>query len=222
MQVTKTKTLTRGPAPTTRVPTTATATPSALPADFIVLSVSRPTDPAPTIVPRNAHPVRQSNDTFHPQPGSPLSPVDDDLGYVSASGTTDSCASANLYRISDGQLTDETNGVTVAAKSDLFALTFNNPSAGTIDTEFQVVDHTLVWHNVAFYQDTAVFCELDDIIYATFNTSGPPAGCTVVDLVVVAGMSARGKIESCPILTHRPQQIHAATLVPVAQHLILE
>lgn len=184
---------------------TTTAAPSGLPADYIVLSVSRPVDAAPTLVPRNLA-GRQDNATFHPQPGSSLSPVDDDLGYISATGTTDSCADANYYMTSGGQLTDESNGVMVAAKPDLFAITMNHPIPGTISTDIEVVNNILVWHNPAFYQDTAVFCEQNEIVYATFNASGPPAGCTVIDLVVIAGMSIRGPSESRSILTHRFSQ----------------
>lgn len=181
---------------------TTTAAPSGLPADYIVLSVSRPANPAPTLAPRHLA-GRQDNVTFHPQPGSSLSPVDDDLGYISATGTTDSCADANYYVISGGQLTDETNGVMVAAKADLFAITMNDPIPGTISTDLEVVNNILVWHNSAFYQDTAVFCEQNEIVFATFNASGPPAGCTVVDLVVIAGMFIRGSSDSHYVLTHR-------------------
>lgn len=169
--------------------------------NFIVLRVSRPVNLAPTLLPRKVVAGRQDNTTFHPQPGT-LSPVDSDLGYISASGTSTTCNGANLYELSAGHLTDETNGVMVAAPANFFAITLNNPTPGTFSTDFEVVDNILVWHNSAFYQDTAVFCELNEIVYAFFNSSLPADGCTIVDLVVVAGKTAVEKPRSPSILTN--------------------
>lgn len=182
--------------PTTTYTGGPTGVPSGLPANFIVLRASRR---------RSSRPAG-----FHPRPGS-LSPVDSDSGYISASGISTTCNGASYYELSGGQLTDETNGVMVAAPADFFAITMNNPipgDSGAFSTNFEVVDNMLVWHNSAFYQDTAVFCELNETVYAFFNSSLPTDGsktvCNIVDLVVVAGrtflqrMTSRRSILICP------------------------
>ncbi|KAJ4412462.1 hypothetical protein N0V82_008781 [Gnomoniopsis sp. IMI 355080] len=114
------------------------------------------------------------------------------FGYLAAGGNTSSCALASEYMVGSGELMDADTGVLVSANADLQPVALNNPVVGSITTDFEIVNGILVWSNAAFYNGQAVFCLLNDILYATFTAAGPPAGCTTVDVVVVqdVGVSA--------------------------------
>ncbi|KAJ4387785.1 hypothetical protein N0V93_008387 [Gnomoniopsis smithogilvyi] len=107
------------------------------------------------------------------------------LGYVSAGGTTDTCATAKTFMVGNGQLMDDTTGVFISANTDLQPINLNDAVSESITTDFEIVNGILVWSNSLFYNGAAVFCLLNDFLYATFNEAGPPAGCSIVNLVVV-------------------------------------
>lgn len=160
----------------------------------MILSVSFAPNPAPT--PSGAALIKR---IFNRKRQFTLSPLNNQ-SFVSRDGITP-CTDANRYLFLGGQLTDMTNQVLIAAPPDLSPLVLNNPSPGTFSTDIEIVNNITVWRNSTFFNGVAVFCVQNGIVYATFNSSGPPAGCLVVNLVVVAGESWRGRREPKQMLT---------------------
>lgn len=166
----------------TTIPGQVTATPSPVAtatiigAELVVLS----------LVPPIATGVPATNQTLRKRQ-SDLSASG--FGYLASGGNTSLCALANQYMVGNGELMDAATGVLVSANTDLQPVPLNNPLGGSITTDFEVVNGILVWSNSAFYNGAAVFCLLNDVLYATFTAAGPPAGCLTVNVVVVQGLS---------------------------------
>lgn len=110
-----------------------------------------------------------------------------ELGYIADDGTTGACSSAIQYELVNGGLVDVDTNVTIAAGVDLQTIDLNDPVGGSIFTTFSVSGGILVWTNEQFYNNTAVFCVLNSMLYASFTENGSPPGCTRVNLVAVQG-----------------------------------
>lgn len=162
------------PGQTTAAPSPA-ATTTVAAANAIVLSIEAA---AATGVPAINNTVSRKRQTSLSENG---------LGYVAADGVTGTCAAAKMFAVGNGELMDMTTGVLISADTELQPINVNDAVSEPITTNFAVVGGILVWTNSLFYNGTAVFCLLNDLLYATFNAAGPPAGCSVVNLVAVQG-----------------------------------
>lgn len=202
------------PAQTTPAPPPPQTTP-APPAGgvVIVISISLPAAAAasPAASSASAAPLAGfqagplvSNVTYNGKRQAPLSPIDLEAGYISATGMTGVCAAANSYSFSNGQLLDVVSGILVSANVDLSPSNLNNPGAKSISTTFVIENGILLWRNPAFYNGAAVFCLLNSVVYAIFDRTGPPAGCTTIVLVAISGLSIHCLRQDQLMLTHPP------------------
>lgn len=110
-----------------------------------------------------------------------------ELGYIADDGTTGSCASARQYELANGELFDVQGGFAIGTTTSLQTIDLNDPADGSIVTTFSLVAGILVWTNLDFYNNTAVFCLLNSVLYVSFTAEGPPSGCTLVNLGAVQG-----------------------------------
>lgn len=102
--------------------------------------------------------------------------------------TTNICLDATKYQLNGTRLNDLTSGVGVSANLAAAPyVSLNDPVAGgSITTSFTIEGNVLVWSNSQFFNGRAGFCELKDVVYATFTAAGGPAGCVPVQIVVVS------------------------------------
>lgn len=174
------------PGQTTPAPSPGPATTVIIGDNTIVLSIAAP---APVATNNVAGPLAVFNNTGLQKRQTEVVSTGE-LGYISAGGTTGSCAAARQFAVQNGQLLDVATGTAIAAGANLQSINLNDPVAGTYSTTFALIGGVLVWTNDLFYNGAAVFCLLDGVLYASFTAAGPPAGCTVVNLVVVQGASS--------------------------------
>lgn len=154
---------------------------------MVVLQAVAPASGAPTTA-TGVQTIAQNNSTLVRKRQSTLSAVD--FGYIASAGLTDFCAAAIMFQFNNGQLIDINTGVAVSANADLSPITFNNPVTAPITTGFSLSGNLLVWADARFFNGAAVFCLLNEVLYAIFTANGPPAGCTVVNLQVIQGLSS--------------------------------
>lgn len=147
---------------------------------MIVLSVSRPNDPAPTpgvVVFGDGIFRRKRQNTLSSSSGS---------GFVSQNGTTDSCAAAAKFEIIARQLINLETQQPLSVNPGVPYISLSDPGIGSVSTEIGVANGLLVWRNSVFPNNgSAGFCEANDFVYVIF-TSSPP-DCVPVSLVAEAG-----------------------------------
>lgn len=181
-------------------PSNAASQPS--PAASVVASVVTPpasvvtVSPAASVVPASNQFVLQvvtpssTNVTlkYHRKRQSPVVAAAASV-FLSATGSTSDCGTANTYTIADGQLIFGASNLPAAVDPGLPYISLNGATSGTITRQFSVVNNDLVWTNPAFFNGQATFCTLNGGVYAVFTSAGGPAGCVTVQLAVIASSS---------------------------------
>ncbi|MCJ1397517.1 hypothetical protein MMC11_000711 [Xylographa trunciseda] len=110
--------------------------------------------------------------------------------YLGSNGTvTTSCSSASTYTLSNGQLYEQINGVTLefSAESGIgYEYFIPSSSPASITTTFSLGEGgSLQWINDDFFNGNALFCALSNgSIIAVFVQNSEPSGCDFVDITI--------------------------------------
>ena len=110
--------------------------------------------------------------------------------YLGFNGTlTTTCSTASTYTLSNGQLFEQSNGVTyqfsaaVGVAYEFFAPTL---TAAAITTTFSLGENgALMWINPNFFNGNALFCVFTNgSIVAVFAQGAQPVGCDFIDISI--------------------------------------
>ena len=107
------------------------------------------------------------------------------LGFVANANVTRSCTNAAPYRVFNGQLFEIATGMALSVNIGVPFINFTMGAQGSISTRFEIVDDVLRWYNPQFFGGEAGFCVIGSAIFATFTSSGRPANCVTVMLVLI-------------------------------------
>lgn len=123
------------------------------------------------------------------------------LGFISNNNVTFSCSHAAPYYTFNGQLRQVRTGLPLSVNPGVPFINFTIANQGSISTRFEVVDEVLHWYNPQFFGGEAIFCVVGNFIFATFTSSGRPAACVTVQLILLRGQCSK------PLLSVFSEQI---------------
>lgn len=109
------------------------------------------------------------------------------IGFISNNEVTFSCSFAAPYYTFNGQLLEAATGLPLSVNAGVPFINLTIAAQGSISTRFEIVDEVLHWYNPQFFGGEAIFCVVGSAIFATFTSSGRPAGCVTVQLVLIRG-----------------------------------
>lgn len=99
-----------------------------------------------------------------------------------------SCSNARVFRRGRGTLQKQGVARPLSVDPGVPFIDLANYSGGSIITNFDVIDDTLVWSSAFFFQGKAGFCQVEGgSVYATFTPAGGPENCHNVSLVAYKG-----------------------------------
>lgn len=106
---------------------------------------------------------------------------------MSPDGVSPACSQAYTFELTAGLLINVQLADFVSVDPGVPYIPLSKYSAGSIGSQFVIINGVLHWYNTLFYLGEAIFCELNDQIYISFTSAGGPAGCVVVNLVTYSG-----------------------------------
>lgn len=99
-----------------------------------------------------------------------------------------SCSNAKVFRRGGGTLQKQGVGRPLSVDPGVPFIDLANYSGGSIITDFDVINDTLVWSSAFFFDGKAGFCQVEGgSVYATFTSAGGPENCNNVSLVAYKG-----------------------------------
>lgn len=99
-----------------------------------------------------------------------------------------SCSNARVFRKGVGTLQKQGVGQPLSVDPGVPFIDLANYSGGSIITDFDVINDTLVWSSGFFFEGKAGFCQVEGgSVYATFTSAGGPENCNNVSLVAYKG-----------------------------------
>ena len=110
--------------------------------------------------------------------------------YLGFNGTlTTTCSTASTYTLSNGQLFEQSNGVTYqfsAAVGTAYEFFAPSLTSAAITTTFSLGENgALMWINPNFFNGNALFCVFTNgSIVAVFAQGAQPIGCDFIDLTI--------------------------------------
>lgn len=121
---------------------------------------------------------------------------DDSSYFIGANGSaTSDCSNLPVYTIQNGMLSATINGVAYYYSTDqgvAYAPLVPSITPGSITTTFYASNSgMLTWSNSEFWNGQAQFCAIaNGTVYATFQESAVPDGCSYISLSLYASSCA--------------------------------
>lgn len=155
----------------------------------IILSVRQdnPTPPADTVTVTNG---LQSTTTSAVLKRRQVQPDNSTTGFVGDEDVPvpNSCSNARVFRKGVGTLQKQGVSQPLSVDPGVPFIDLANYSGGSIITDFDVINDTLVWSSGFFFEGKARFCQVEGgSVYATFTSAGGPENCNNVSLVAYKG-----------------------------------